>query len=150
MTKQTTIVVTGALRVSIWCVGFPTTNHYSTLKAPNLNASQWHFKIFFCLFFKKKNRAWDFNWITTMHVDESLQISIHVFLEKRKRSQSCCLLMAWQACQGLITWKLYVCTDNNNIYITLDKNGIRLNTFLISQWKHVLWVLIRSISLRCF
>ena len=32
----------------------------------------------------------------------------------------------------------------------LDKSGYQVNIFLISQRKHMLWVLIRSTSLRCF
>ena len=32
----------------------------------------------------------------------------------------------------------------------LDKGGYQVNSFFISQRKHMLWVLIRSASLRCF
>ena len=32
----------------------------------------------------------------------------------------------------------------------LDKSGYQVNTFLISPWKHMLWVVIRSTSLRRF
>ena len=34
-----------------------------------------------------------------------------------------------------------------NLAIGLDKSGYQVNSFLISQRKHVLWVLIRSASL---
>ena len=35
-------------------------------------------------------------------------------------------------------------------FIGLDKSGYPVNIFLISPRKHVLWVLIRSASPRCF
>ena len=34
--------------------------------------------------------------------------------------------------------------------IGIDKRGYQVNSFLISPWKHTLWVLIRSASPRCF
>ena len=34
--------------------------------------------------------------------------------------------------------------------IGLDKNGYQVNSFLISPRKRMLWVLIRSTSVRCF
>ena len=33
---------------------------------------------------------------------------------------------------------------------SVDKSGYQVNIFLISQWKHMLWVLIRSASMRRF
>ena len=35
-------------------------------------------------------------------------------------------------------------------FITLDKRAVHINIFPIFQWKHMLWVLIRSASLRHF
>ena len=35
-------------------------------------------------------------------------------------------------------------------YIGLDKTGYQFNIFLIYPWKHMLWVLIRSASMRHF
>ena len=34
--------------------------------------------------------------------------------------------------------------------IGLDKSGYQVNSFLISQEKHMVWVLIRSALVRCF
>ena len=40
---------------------------------------------------------------------------------------------------------------HDNIYsIVLDKRGYEVNIFLISPWKQMLWVLIRSASYSCF
>ena len=40
---------------------------------------------------------------------------------------------------------------NNRVeFIGLVKGGYPVNIFLISPQKHMLWVLIRSASLRCF
>ena len=36
------------------------------------------------------------------------------------------------------------------VYIPLDKRGYQVNSFLISPWKHMLWVLIGSTALRPF
>ena len=38
----------------------------------------------------------------------------------------------------------------NHYYISLDKSGYQVNIFLISQQKHMLWVLIRSTLERFF
>ena len=47
----------------------------------------------------------------------------------------------------MFTWFV---TIIGSVYIGLDKMGYHVNIFLVSPWKHMLWVLIRSASARRF
>ena len=45
---------------------------------------------------------------------------------------------------------MFLATEWQTVHIGLDKSGYQVNSFLDSQQKHILWVLIRRASVRHF
>ena len=102
--------------------------------------------------------------------DNLHEISKPIFWEKKKKKnkENTINLLSAKSDQRLVKVKLKKknyeklttsCADyqvvNSGLLmnawnIVPDKSGYQVNSFLISQWKHMLWVLIRSASLGPF